>query len=384
MIQEKVCRGLFAAIVIAMLGVFPMYGDGAPGQPQTAEESHPAEGIWSRLSIHGFLTQAYAKGSDHQIYGIPKEGSADYRKAALQFSYAMTDKDRFVVQFGHQRQGKSPYVTEGQIDLDWGFYERRFGTETALQVGKIQLPFGIYNELRNVGTVLPFYRIPANVYGDKTYTNATLDGVSLFHRFNAGSDWNVEATGYVGGWNFIETLGLTSLPAEARNAVGGQVWMGTPVEGLRLGVGAQTFENVGGFRPEGYVDRSNVWIASVDFNRDRFAWQGEYSGWYYTKGGGSTPAWYTRVGYKPTEHLQLNAQYDTRRLIAIPAGPVLGVLDGPYDRDLALGANYFFRPDVVLKGEVHHTRSFNIEEDVDYHGPLPKANYAIVSLSVSF
>jgi hypothetical protein len=75
---------------------------------------------------------------------------------------------------------------------------------------KIQLPFGIYNELRNVGTVVPFYRIPVNVYGDKTYTNATLDGASLFHRFNAGSDWTVEATAYPGGWNTIETQGATA------------------------------------------------------------------------------------------------------------------------------------------------------------------------------
>lgn len=66
-----------------------------------AEESEPAEdGPLSKLSVHGFLTQAYAKSDGATIYGIPEDAEyidADFERIQYsgyygQLSWNVTDR----------------------------------------------------------------------------------------------------------------------------------------------------------------------------------------------------------------------------------------------------------------------------------------------------
>lgn len=112
------------------------------------------------LSVHGYLTQGFAISTDHQVHGISTEGTSDYRNLALQFRYDVDDQQNFIIQFSHERLGLSPIMQlEPDVELDWAYYEYKFNDIYSIKVGKIQMPFGIYNEFRDVGTLLPFYRI---------------------------------------------------------------------------------------------------------------------------------------------------------------------------------------------------------------------------------
>jgi hypothetical protein len=127
-------------------------------------------GILSKLFVHGYLTQAYARTNEHQLIGINDEGTTDYRMAALQFRYAITTNDNFVIQFSHERIGDSPVMQfKNDVELDWVFYEHRFNDATSVKVGKVQIPMGIYNEIRDVGTILPFYRPIFSFYFEGAY-----------------------------------------------------------------------------------------------------------------------------------------------------------------------------------------------------------------------
>ena len=79
------------------------------------------------MSVHGFLTQAFAISDGNQILGIDKDGTTDYRNLALQFRYDMNDQSNVVIQFEHRRMGESPVLKLQQdVELDWGFFEYRF------------------------------------------------------------------------------------------------------------------------------------------------------------------------------------------------------------------------------------------------------------------
>src|SRR5258708_6414715 len=93
-----------------------------PDAPKGAE---PAEG--PKITINGYLSQAYAISDGNQITGIPKQGTADYRTAAVQIRADMTAQDTFSVKFRHERIGESPFQAfQPDVALDWVFYEHKF------------------------------------------------------------------------------------------------------------------------------------------------------------------------------------------------------------------------------------------------------------------
>src|SRR5258705_11186603 len=102
-----------------------------------------------QITIHGYLTQAYGISDRYPTFGITKEGTADYRRAAVLARYELTSADNFVVQIAHRRLGDSPTMEfEENVKLDMAFYQRRFSNGTKLRVGKVAMPFGVYNEVR--------------------------------------------------------------------------------------------------------------------------------------------------------------------------------------------------------------------------------------------
>lgn len=344
----------------------------------------------SKLTVHGYLTQAYGRSDGHQVWGIPEGGTADYRTAALQFRYAMSSKDNFVVQFAHERLGNSLGQPSDDVTLDWGFYERRFTPSTSARVGRIQIPFGLFNEVRDVGTILPFYRAPGNFYFEGEFSSETADGILLKHSFAKGSPWGLDAAVYYGGWEESRSTdpdtGVESI-SRAEDAIGVQLWLNTPAEWLRVGVSANQHKatNTGDDSVGlGDLQRKN-YAVSAEANFNRFVARAEWSNIDLEIL--RSPAYYVQVGFRATEKLMINAQYDVRQFEIDAIPPFLPEpLTLDFDRDKALGVNYYFRPDLVLKAEMHKSKGINVE-DVQINpliGAYAKTDYVIVSLSTSF
>ena len=238
-------------LFVWLIGV-GMLAPAAPADEGTAASSG-VSGPLSKLSVHGFLTQAYAtadfaKGQfpaphpDEILLGIPEDGTTAYRNLALQFRYEMTPKDIFVVQFSSRALGDSVIEeVEDEIELDWAFYERRLADHTSLKVGRVKVPLGIFNEYRDVGTILPFYRPAYSFYREGSITSETVDGLDLSHTFNPGSDWSLELDVYFGEYELIEFAPFLSeqqaVLAKAKDVIGAQLWLNTPIYGLRFGAG---------------------------------------------------------------------------------------------------------------------------------------------------
>ena len=323
------------------------------------------------------------------LLGIPNDGTFDYRRVALLFRFKATPNDAFVVQVANRRLGESPlndYTPE--VQLDWAFYERKFGDNTLLRVGKEPIPMGISNETRFQGTQLPFYRVPVGFYSEGGFTSETLNGVVLTRKINPASPWLLSATLFAGEFDYLQAASLPatdSTPAayivgsaRARNLLGTQLWLQTPLTGFRIGAGADRREDEGVLAEQisGSGATTELW-GSLDGNFDKLLARVEARRTEFGRGGSVYKTYYAQLGYRFTESLMVTTQVDVTDVgIAIPGG----VFKLPYDRDYAIGTAYTFAPNVVGKFEFHDADGYSNETPLNFLGLRSKA---ITSFSAS-
>lgn len=394
-----------------------------------AEGSGASLGV-ARLSVHGFMTQAWADAdfADPPVVqlpdgttgpigpsptgfeaaiGIPEDGTTNYRFLALQFRYDISPKDVFVVQLSSRALGFSPTTAgEDEIELDWAFYERRLTDNSSLKVGRVQIPMGIFNEIRDVGTILPFYRPPFNFYREGAFTSETVDGLSLTHEFLPDSDWGLEVSGYAGEWELISVDPNDPLVAAgtspAKDGYGYQIWLQTPIPQLRIGTGlvsyrAQATEGAP-FVPINRIDITHASLEGI-FGRFTIRVEGQetdikFPGPFGFQIALGLQTWYAQAGYQITDQFSVWIQRD-EDTVDNDCGCFL-VDRGKRNNASKWGfaVNYAFTPQIVLKGEHHLTEATAIDRRLDFSTGAPRlvdtlipydeGSYTIVSLSVSF
>lgn len=357
MAQEPAAAGQDPVAEAGASDEAPASGEAAPGGP--------------RITFHGYLSQAYARSDGNEIAGISEDGTADYRTAALQIRADFAENDTFALQFSHERFGDSD-LQEFQEDvaLDWLFYEHRFAA-TTVKVGRVPIPFGIYNEVRDVGTLLPFYRPSTNFYGEGAYTSETVDGIVVSHAFGRGSAWQLDGDVHYGNWEFINRSGSFS-EQTVRDSIGVELWLSTPLPGLRIGAGGMRYDVD---EPDG--NRWYTYHVSLQGDFGRVVTNVEYKTIDFAEG--TYDAGYAHLGVRVTDAVTVNAQAETADL------GIDFFREGDFDDDVALGVNYAFRPDLVVKLEHHWNEGYTPEEPPqNFFAPKLETRYFIASLSVSF
>ena len=335
------------------------------------------------FSVHGYLSQAYGKTDGLPFLGIPEEGTTDYRNMAIQLRLDHDEEHIFIVQLTHKRVGVSPLASSYEdVELDWGFYKYQINANASVKVGKVLFPSGIYNELRDVGPVLPYFRAPILVYGDGQFFSETLNGAVFSQSLWERSDWRVDYDLFYGGWESLQSLDPTDVDVnQYRDAHGVRIWLNTPVEGLRVGY----FFSRDTFVGEGEVDgvaeadeRQTNWIGSVDGTFERWVCQLELRRWGFSLG--SYKAGYAYLGLNFGPHWQVNLQASRARLELAP--PLYGIESEDMEDD-ALGLNYRFARGVV-KLEYHRHKNSPFVESRTVFVEDPQVKFYILSLAVGF
>jgi hypothetical protein len=386
-------RGLPAALLFGLVGLVghlaPVAAQAPPAPESTPPPAAPgmAEKILDRLTFHAYVNQAYAISDHHQVFGIPTGGTTDYRTVAIQFRYALTKADTILVQLGNFRYGDSPInKLHSDVELEFGFYQHVFADSTTVQAGKMPLPLGIYNEIRDVGTLLPFYAPPTNMYLE-TFSSRNLEGLMVSRSFARSSAWSVDADLYGGGWRLPEERQATGVLADSRteNAIGTEVWLNTPLSGLRLGAGYCHFDAKKGLFQVKTLDPHWLVHASVDASFEGFYFRSELIE-------SRTPdrlaprlvapkltyrAYYGQAGVNLTPQFSVNLQAD---FSAVDIGLGAGYSD--LNVDYALSLVYKLRPNLVVKVEGHRNRGSMVELEPSTN--RTRTNYGIASLAASF
>lgn len=352
-----------------------------------------------RFSFHGSVNAAVARSDGLGVFGIDKDGTSDYRAVAMLFGYKVSDEGRIATQLLHRRIGTSPLsASEPALGVVWAFYEHRFENGSAVKLGRNPLPRGVFNEVRFIGTLLPFYRVGSTVYGE---TLEYIDGAVATHTFEISDAWRLEGAAFVGGFDVRAVLPSASggqvIKLRAENSAGTQLWLHTPIEGVRLGAFMNNYQQTpNATRPAASRSgRTTTSLFSLDVVRQQAFVRAEYTA-FRTEGVTGYEGWYTLAGVKPSERLTLAAEYSTANSrVSLPA-PV-EPLTVPVSKDIALGLAWAATPGLVFKLEGHRQDGYSFDTSVPTVvppasgppfratlAPASRAFYGIASVAVSF
>ena len=233
--------------------------------------------------------------------------------------------------------------------VDWSFIEYTFSEKLRIRAGKIKLPLGISSEVEGVGTLRPFYSLPASVYGPTGIASEAYFGAGVTGDFSTSSGWTL---GYdlFGGDMSVETsepfARLRSAPVpgtvtepfdeEVRKMVGARFTLGLPIDGL--------FLRVSGYRGD-LPDSATlvVALASVEYQTERWLVRAEG---FRADEGDITHGGYAEVAFHFTPEIQLALQVEGLRTRAPGVAP-----NSPFltHRSVSVGLNYWFSPGLVVK-----------------------------------
>jgi hypothetical protein len=189
---------------------------------------------------------------------------------------------------------------------------------------------------------------------------------------------------YVGGYSMVEQTASGLVNPRAEKTLGGQLWLNTPLSGLRFGIGGQRLNLTGTAL---VTDGKGTWKSdylSAEYLGSRIKLRSEYRKTRIHDADVDFSAHYLYAGVNATSRLGLHVQFDTSKLdLSARAGHKFTV--PKYYEDWTAGATFAVRPDVVLKGEYHWTESQLLETHaLPVGAPSRPVNYGIVSMSVSF
>ncbi len=124
----------------------------------------PAHAQLDDLFISGFVSQGYFNSSGNE-YLIDKseKGSAEFNEAALVFYSQPTDRVRIGVQLFARDFGNNG---NNVVVLDWAFGDYQWKDELGFRVGKVRLPWGLYNQVRDVDVARDQIFLPQSVYNE--------------------------------------------------------------------------------------------------------------------------------------------------------------------------------------------------------------------------
>jgi hypothetical protein len=338
----------------------------------------------SKIKIHGFLSQAWAKTDGEPYLGITKDGTTDYRNLALQLRFQVAEQQSLVFQLGHESRGESPRdALRDDVELDWAFYEAHV-KDFSVRVGRIPLPLGIYSELRDAGHLLPFYGPPTTIYGETSYATETIDGASVNYVFFQESPWSLDADVFAGQGTISEKSRLLGTKlTDTKDEWGFRVWLNTPVEGLRLGWNHHEFET------EDSVTFRNdtaqvINYASLDWTRDRWLVRSEIGTGELklpAAGIGATvTSGYVTLGYSPLPKFWVYVEGERRNLVRKPQ-----IAPGRRLHDsLSVSLTYAVNERVVLKLERQDLDTTDLDRPLVAGEPTPNVKATIASISVAY
>ncbi len=354
-----------------------------------------------RLTIHGSANIGYGKTDKLPYYGMTKDGTSDYRAIALQFGYKISDNDRVVTQLLHRKFGTSPLgAVTPDIEPVWAFYEHKFDNGFTVKAGRNPLPRGIFNEIRFIGTLLPLYRVGNAVYGE---TLEFLDGVVVRKPFDLGGGFGLDAYVFGGGYDIKAQLpsstGTIVYKGRLENSFGTQLWLNTPIKGVRVGGFIQSYETTPrASLPEAQrPNRTTTALYSVDAAFTRAFARAELTTFKSKQPSFvDFQSYYVQGGVMPTDKITLAVEYGSGRNIVDFAPAPIADLSLPLNNDLAFGVTFKTSAQVAFKLEGHAVEGYQFDAPVASVipptapplvarlAPKSKTYYGLLSVAFSF
>ena len=309
-----------------------------------------ALGVLRETSFHGFGNWAYGDTNHRNDYTVGEtDGSYDNFTGGLNFSAQPHEQLRVQGQIeAHQ----------DEVEFEWMFAEWYFDEMLQARVGRSKHPFGIYSEIHDIGTLRPFFTVPTSVYGPNGISAESYDGIGFTGRYDFAASWGLAYDLYGGQISLEEESPLAVLEEDdeeemghgghkAKNVIGGRLVLQTPIEGLSVGSSAYW----GQVRTHEASHDHLVWGFQGEYLTDDISIRTEY--YHHTEGDDLTvDAVYVEAAYRFFEKFQLAGRWEWSDDDADGSGGLPSSLKE--HQEVAVGLNYWFTPNFVMKTSYHH------------------------------
>lgn len=344
------------------------------------------------LSISGFGRWGYGNTDGNAFLLGRDEPKGDNIGMALNIYAKPMDRLAVSTQF---------FYDASKINIDWAFAEYRIHDWLRFRAGQVKMPFGAYLETKDVGTLRPFYSLPASIYsfGDIVAESYFGGGFSGYAPPMAG--WEISYDAFFGQiWlesndrfrspptalNIAQAMAVQAAnPGPTRqtvftrvdNTYGGRLSVQTPIQGLRFWLSGYRGTVAEIDQSQGALPGDDIHAAglSVEYVRGPFEIRAE--GFRKAEGDASSEQKITTGYVEAAAKLPYGFQVAVRAESATydladdkfdvctwnqgPGAALLVCAPDAYEvpnslkrhLDLALGLNYWLASDFVIKASYH-------------------------------
>lgn len=360
------------------------------------------------FSVNGFITQGVFYTDNNNVYGASDDKpSFDFHEIGLNTAYCFTPKLRGAVQVMSRQAGQ---VDNGEPQLDYALLDYRVsdlpGATYGLRAGRLKVPFGFYNETRDVAFTRPSIMLPQSLYFDQARDlELSIDGAILYGSVDVPGGWldldllygspqtdtNVEyaylAMDAAGKFDGSEGY----MARMIYNADAGRIRIGTTVAEYRLhyqpgapGAPAWNEFNDGDLK-------LNVAMLSAQYNTENWSLTGEYmvhdidwtelGGIYSVRPKTPLTSYYLQLQYRLNYNWDLLLRYDDLVLDGNdPRGKRNSLLfpkqaHGFYAQDVTLGVGWRPNPAWLFRAEIHNVKGTGWAAEQDNPDPASLKKY---------
>ena len=325
----------------------------------------PAAAMQDAIQVHGFGGWAYGRTDQNNYMVGTEDGSYSNSYFALNVSASPYEKFSANVQTLWKTTKKGL-----ETDFDYAFAEWAFFDWLKLRVGKVKCPFGIYAEVFDVGTLRPFYTLPPSLYAPGSFATKSYFGMGFTGvRFLSGGWW-IQYDLYGGEFQYPPIFQPNpenpteeiEVQPNSTDAIGGRVTVSTPVSGLSIGL--STFNGDSGIVVGGVLEESFQMVSGrhytnaihVEYLTDAVSLRAEYARSDKLSGEEDIQmsAYYIEAAYLFLEHWQAALLFDVQYM-EFENMPIPIEIPGDH-KEGAVGFNYWFNPNFVLKLSYHYVR----------------------------
>jgi hypothetical protein len=169
------------------------------------------------VAVHGFLSQGYLNSSENNYAGAPTdEGTFAFNEAGLNFTSQPLPGLRVAAQVFARDLGSQG---NHRVTLDWAVGDYSYRDWLGVRVGRIKLPFGLYNTLRDVDMARAEILQPASIYPlSQRDLVAAFNGASAYGRLRLGAVGGLEYEAFGGTQDLDEVYAVRRFVADGSQA----------------------------------------------------------------------------------------------------------------------------------------------------------------------
>jgi len=195
-----------------------------------------------QVDIHGFVSQGWIQSDNNNFLAETEDGTAEFNEVGINFQSELSDSLRVGIQFLSRDLGE---YGNNEVVIDWAYGDYRLHDAVGIRAGKLKMPFGLYNETRDLDMLRVPILLPQSVYMEAhREVTSSMWGAEIYGFIPAGSLGDFSYAAFAGEINVVpdsgigrlfEDLGaLSSDEIDIDRLHGGALQWDTPMPGLKL------------------------------------------------------------------------------------------------------------------------------------------------------